>query len=349
MSDTRLHAEAVRERGLVRFGRYLADNPVIPLIAFLFLLIAVLEIMRPGIVLPIRAGRDEIISSFWVGNLIKFAIPLTMLAACQVLTMLTAGIDLSAGVVATCAAFVCATLTPVLATVMGPSAAMTVAVCVSLLVGVVVGLVNGFGVGVVRVHPLIMTLGTGLIATGCLQVYQRFVISTGTLIPPFLEWLGTGRTWGMPNGLFLFVPFALCILGLMRFTGFGRLLFALGSNEHAAKLSGVRSWQVLMALYALSGVIAALTGLLYLGMIRAPSLSLANPLMLPSVAAAVIGGTSIFGGRGSFAGAIVGALILRVIDTMLTLAQMPEGARIALFGLIILLVTALYVRITGTR
>lgn len=357
MSDTRILADAAPEAGLVRFGRFLRDNPVIPLIAFLLLLIVVLEVIRPGIVMPIRGGRAGIISTFWVGNLIKFAIPLAMLSACQVLTMLTAGIDLSAGVVATCAAFVCATLAPVLepalAQSLSPEMAAAVAgrmsVVIALTVGVVVGLVNGFGVGVVRVHPLIMTLGTGLIATGCLQVYQRSVISTGTLIPPFLEWLGTGRTVGMPNGLFLFVPFALLILGLMRFTGFGRLLFALGSNEHAAKLSGVRSWQVLMALYALSGVIAALTGLLYLGMIRTPSLSLANPLMLPSVAAAVIGGTSIFGGRGSFAGAIVGALILRVIETMLTLLQMPEGARIALFGLIILLVTALYVRITGTR
>lgn len=220
---------------------------------------------------------------------------------------------------------------------------------IALACGLVVGVVNGFGVGIVRVHPLIMTLGTGLIATGCLQVYQRFVINAGTEIPGFLEWLGTGRTVGLPNGLFLFVPFAIFILWLMRFTGFGRLLFALGSNEQAAKLSGVRSWQVLMALYALSGVIAALAGLLYLGMIRAPSLSLANPLLMPSVAAAVIGGTSIFGGRGSFAGAIVGALILRVVDTMLTLLQMPEGARTALFGLIILAVTALYVRITGTR
>ncbi|ABD54383.1 ABC transporter permease [Jannaschia sp. CCS1] len=342
MSDQpRIHADAAMETGLKRFGRYLADNPVIPLIAFLFLLIAVLEIMRPGIVTPFRAGRDGIISTFWVGNLIKFAIPLAMLAACQVLTMLTAGIDMSAGILATVAAFVCATLSPLIG--------VTPAVLVALGAGVVAGLVNGFGVGVVRVHPLIMTLGTGLIATGCLQVYQRFVISTGTLIPEALEWLGTGRTAGLPNGLFVFIPFAAIILYIMRFTGFGRLLFALGSNEAATKLSGVRSWQVYLALYALSGLIAALAGLLYLGMIRTPSLSLANPLLLPSVAAAVIGGTSIFGGRGSFAGAIVGALILRVIDTMLTLLQMPEGARIALFGLIILLVTALYVRITGAR
>lgn len=326
---------------LLRFGRFLRDNPVIPLLVFLFLLIAVLEVMRPGIVTPFRAGRDGLISSFWVGNLIKFAIPLAMLAACQVLTMLTAGIDLSAGIVATVAAFVCATLSSIWG--VGP------AVIIALCTGLIVGTVNGLGVGLVRVHPLIMTLGTGLIATGCLQVYQRLVINAGSEIPAFLAWLGTGRTVGMPNGLFVFIPFAAFIFWLMRYTGFGRLLFALGSNENAAKLSGVRSWQVYLALYALSGLIAAVTGLLYLGMIRQPSLSLANPLMLPSVAAAVIGGTSIFGGRGSFAGAIVGALIIRVLDTMLTLMQMPEGARTALFGVIILAVTALYVRITGTR
>ena len=326
---------------LMRVGRFLRDNPIVPLVVFLFVLIAVLEVMRPGIVIPIRAGRDGLISTFWVGNLIKFAIPLAMLAACQVLTMLTAGIDLSVGVVATVAAFVCATLSSVWG--------VAPAVLMALACGMLVGLVNGFGVGVVRVHPLIMTLGTGLIATGCLQVYQRMVINAGTEIPGFLEWLGIGRTLGMPNGLFLFIPFAIFVIWLMRYTGFGRVLFALGSNERAAKLSGVRAWQVYIALYVLSGVIAALAGLLYLGMIRQTSLSLANPLLLPSVAAAVIGGTSIFGGRGSYAGAIVGALILRVLDTMLTLMQMPEGARTALFGLIILAVTALYVRITGTR
>ena len=333
--------DATTDPPLMRVGRFLRDNPMIPLLVFLFLLIAVLEVMRPGIVMPIRAGRDGLISTFWVGNLIKFAIPLAMLAACQVLTMLTAGIDLSAGVVATVAAFVCATLSSVWG--------VAPAVLTALACGVLVGLVNGFGVGVVRVHPLIMTLGTGLIATGCLPVYQRMVINAGTEIPGFLEWLGIGRTLGMPNGLFLFIPFAIFIIWLMRYTGFGRVLFALGSNERAAKLSGVRAWQVYIALYMLSGAIAALAGLLYLGMIRQTSLSLANPLLLPSVAAAVIGGTSIFGGRGSYAGAIIGALILRVLDTMLTLMQMPEGARTALFGLIILAVTALYVRITGTR
>jgi ribose transport system permease protein len=191
-----------------------------------------------------------------------------------------------------------------------------------------------------------MTLGSGIIGLGFLQVYQRSVIATGSVVPPFLEWLGTGRTLGLPNSLVLFVPFAaIIILGQSR-SGFGRLLYAIGANETAARLSGVRSWMVFVVLYVLSGLIAGITGLLYVGLIKAPSLSLVDPLLLPSVAAAVIGGTSIFGGRGSYAGTIVGALILTVLGTMLTLLQIPEGGRRILFGAMILAVTALYVRLT---
>ena len=312
---------------LQRVARIIRENPVLPLIALLFALIALLEVLQPGI-----------FNERWIGNTIRFAIPLAMLAACQTLTMLTGGIDLSAGVAATVAAFVVATLTPLLG---APTA-----IAVALGSTIAIGLVNGFGIGVCKVHPLIMTLGTGLIATGCLQVYQRYVINTGSVIPEIFEWLGTGRTFGMPNSLFLFVPFAILLLWAQRRTGFGRLLYALGANERASRLSGVRSWQVLLALYTLSGLIAGITGLLYVGIIRAPSLSLANSLMLPSVAAAVIGGTSIFGGRGSYSGTIVGALILTVLGTLLTLLQIPEGARRMLFGAIILIVTAVYVRIT---
>jgi ribose transport system permease protein len=196
------------------------------------------------------------------------------------------------------------------------------------------------------VHPLIMTLGTGLIAAGCLQVYQRTVIASGSEVPEFLGWLGTGKTWIIPNVVFLFVPLAAAIIFMLRRTGFGRLLYALGENENAARLSGVRSWQVYLSLYALSGLLAGITGLVYVGIIKAPSLSLVEPRLLPAVAAAVIGGTSIFGGRGTYSGTIVGALILTVLATMLTVLQMPEGTRRILFGAIILGVTAIYIRIT---
>ncbi len=315
------------ETPLSRAGRLMVDQPLLPLSLILLALIAVLAILNPAI-----------LSMFWVGNTLKIAIPLAMLAACQTLTMLTGGIDLSVGTVATIAAYVTATATPLI----GAPAAIGIAMACALAVG----LVNGIGVAFARVHPLIMTLGTGLIATGCLLVYQRSVISTGTIYPEILVWLGTGRTWGLPNGLFLFIPFAALILWAQRRSGFGRLLYAIGANEAAARLSGVRVWQVHLMLYALSGVIAGLSGLLYLGMVKTASLSLALPLDLPSVAAAVIGGTSIFGGRGGYGGTILGALILTVLGTMLTLMQMPEGGRRILYGAIILAVTALYIRLT---
>lgn len=318
----------VQDSPLTRLMRFMGDRPLLPLAILLLLLVGVLELMQPGIV------NDR-----WISNAIKVAIPLAMLAACQTLTMLTGGIDLSAGTAATIAAFVTATMTPLI----GVPAAMTLA----LACAVTIGVVNGFGVAICRVHPLIMTLGTALIGSGCLLVYQRYVIATGTKIPDALVWLGTGRTLGLPNGLFLFIPFAVLVIWAQRRTGFGRLLYAIGSNEAAARLSGVRVWQVQWALYSLSGLIAGLTGLLYLGVVKTPSLSLALPLDLPSVAAAVVGGTSIFGGRGGFGGTILGALILTVLATMLTLMQIPEGGRRILFGLIILAVTALYVRLTN--
>ncbi len=312
----------------LRVRRFVQKHPIVPLIFLLIALVVALEFMRPGIV-----------NERWIANTVKFAVPLAMLAACQTLTMLTGGIDLSVGTAATVSAFVAATQLASL----GPAGAILVALVPPILIGIA----NGIGVGLFRVHPLIMTLGTGLIGTGCLQVYQRTVIASGSSVPEFLAWLGTAQTHGIPNSLILFVPLAvLIILGLRR-TGFGRLLYAIGENENAARLAGVRPWQVLITLYALSGLLAGITGLLYLGLIKAPSLSLVEPRVLPSVAAAVIGGTSIFGGRGTYSGTIVGALILTVLATMLTIMQIPEGSRRIVFGLIVLGVTAIYVRITS--
>ncbi|WP_284272523.1 ABC transporter permease [Mesorhizobium huakuii] len=313
-----------------RIKRFMADRPLVPLIILLVILVVILQILRPGIV-----------NERWIANTIKFAIPLAILAGCQTMTMLTGGIDLSVGTVATMSAFIMATQI----VNQDPSVAFLLA----MMPAVLIGLVNGIGVGVFRVHPLIMTLGTSLIGTGCLQVYQRTVIASGAKIPDFLAWLGTGVTWGFPNALLLFIPLAALIVFTLARTGFGRLLYAVGDNERATRLSGVQYWQVITALYVTSSLLAGITGLLYIGLIKAPSLSLAEPLVLPSVAAAVIGGTSIFGGRGGYTGTIVGALILTVLTTLLTILQMPEGARRILFGLIVLFVTAAYLRIVEER
>jgi ribose transport system permease protein len=106
-------------------------------------------------------------------------------------------------------------------------------------------------------------------------------------------------------------------------------------------------WQVLVALYILSAVLAALAGLLVAGLVKTASISLVESAVLPSVAAAVIGGTSIMGGRGGYAGTIVGALILTVLSALLGALDFPEAVRQILFGLIVVVVAAAYARVTG--
>ena len=133
----------------------------------------------------------------------------------------------------------------------------------------------------------------------------------------------------------------------LRRTGYGRLLYAIGDNPIAVRLSGARSWQVLLVLYAISAFMAAIAGFLLSGAVNVASVTLGDSAVLPSVAAAVIGGTSIMGGRGGYGGAIVGALILTVITALLSALGFPEAVRQVLFGAIIVAVAAAYTRVTG--
>lgn len=314
--------------------RMFRERPVIPLVGLLLALVVLLQLVQPGTVGP-----------NWLAAQIRFAVPLAILAACQTLTMLTGGIDLSVGMVASMAAYVMATLVPGQGT--------WVAILVALLVCALAGLVNGIGVGVFRVHPLIMTLAMSLVILGLMTVYQLIMVSVGARVAPEIAWLGGGTTpigdtgFGIPNSILLFVPLAALIMWGLKRSGYGRLLYAIGDNEHAARLAGVRVWQVLVVLYVISAVLAGIAGLVYVGVTKIATVTLVEKQMLTSVAAAVIGGTSIFGGRGGYAGTILGALILTVLTSLLTVLQMPEAARQILFGAIVLAVAAAYTRVTS--
>ena len=122
---------------------------------------------------------------------------------------------------------------------------------------------TGIGVGVFRVHPLIMTLGMGLVVLGLANVWQ-LMVQTGAAVPPNVRTLGSGTFLGiLPNSLArLRPPGRCCILVGLRRTGYGRLLYAIGDNPIAARLSGARSWQVLVVLYIISALLAAIAGFL---------------------------------------------------------------------------------------
>jgi ribose transport system permease protein len=309
--------------------RLFRDRPLIPLIGLLGLLVVLVFLVRP-----------EIISPGWAGTIVRAAIPLALLAGCQTLTFLTGGIDLSVGAVASMSGFVVATLVG--------GQGLVVALLVALVVASLAGVLTGIGVGVFRVHPLIMTLGMSLIVLGLANVWQLVMVQTGAGVPDALRTLGSGTFLGIfPNSLLVFLPVAGFILLLLRRTGFGRLLYAIGDNPVASRLSGARSWQVIIVLYVLSALIAAIAGFLYSGLNNVASVTLVDSAVLPSVAAAVIGGTSIMGGRGGYSGTLVGALILTVLSSLLTALGLPEAVRQVLFGSIIVAVAAAYTRVTA--
>jgi ribose transport system permease protein len=305
----------------------LRTQTLVALILLLAAFVAGIELTRPGTV-----------NALWVSNMVLFAAPLGIVAAGQTLVMLTGGIDLSVASVATASAYIMATHSG-----LGGAPAVTY----GLGVGLVVGLINGVGIALLRVQPLVMTLGTGLMTEGMLVVYSQKMMADAPRVPEFIEKLGAGKfLGGVPDDLLLWAPIAVLIIVVLRLTGYGRLLYAIGDNREACHLAGIRVWQVLLVNYVTCSLLAATAGLVIVGSVDAADLSLADVYLLPSVAAVIIGGTSIFGGRGGYSGTIVGALILTVLNSILTLLDAPEPIRQILYGAIILLLAAAYTRLT---
>jgi ribose transport system permease protein len=220
-------------------------------------------------------------------------------------------------------------------------------VAVGVALGLVVGLINGVGIAVLRVQPLVMTLGTGLMTQGVIIVYSQKILATRSVVPGFIHVLGAGRIGELvPIDLLLWAPIAIAMVIGLRRSGFGRLLYAVGDNLEACQLAGIRVWRVLLADYAICGLLAAVAGIVLVGNTNSADLSLADTYLLPSVAAVIIGGTSIFGGRGGYSGSIIGALILTVLNGLLTLVDSPEPIKQILYGAIIFLMAAAYTRLT---
>jgi ribose transport system permease protein len=295
--------------------------------------ILALLLVATGIVSPHSVGLSGL------SAILLFAAFLGTLSAGQTLVMLTAGIDLSVAAQATAASYFMAALN-------SQGHGVVVSLLGGLAVGLVIGLVNGVGVGIFRVQPLIMTLGTSTIITGGLTVYTQQYFTGAPVVPSAIHELGTGRLGEyLPISLLVvWVPLSiLLVFGLPR-TGLGRTIYAVGDNPVACRLAGIRVWQVLVATYAVCGVLSALAGFILVGYVNEPSQDLASAYLLVSVAAVVIGGTSIFGGIGSYSGTILGALILSVLDTLLTVLNATAALREILYGATILVLATVYSR-----
>jgi ribose transport system permease protein len=185
---------------------------------------------------------------------------------------------------------------------------------------------------------------------GIVTVGLRGWLSGSTNVLDLVRDIGSGTLFGpFPKNLVVWAIVAVVLVLGLRSSGLGRMIYAVGDNPIACRLAGVRVWQVLLAVYVLSGLLAAIAGLLFSGTTGSVGVDQTNSYLLPAVAATVIGGTSILGGTGGYSGTILGALILTVLNRLLLRLDVSEAFKQMLYGVIVLALAWLYVRLTGQK
>ncbi len=264
-----------------------------------------------------------------------------VLAIGVTLIIITGGIDLSVGTLMT----FCAVMTGVVLTWMG--APLLLGVITAIATGALAGLVSGSLVAKLKIPPFIATLGMmlifrglSLIVTGTRPIYFNDtpgfdLISRGSLVGSVFP------AFPMPNGVLILFGIAAAAAWILNRTVLGRYTFALGSNEEAVRLSGVNAdgWKI--AIYALSGAIVGIAGLLIASRLNSAQPALGLGYELEAIAAVVIGGTSLAGGRGTILGTLIGALIMAVLTNGLrVLSVAPEWQTVVTGAIIIFAVYA---------
>ena len=244
----------------------------------------------------------------------------------------TGGIDLSVGAVMAIASAVAAT---------SLDSGVLAAVLLALLVTTAAGVFNGLLISGFRIQPISVTLALRISGRGVAQV-----INGGQLIPfsnPAFEWLGRGQVAGIPVQVLLMLLAVAAAIFFMRMTVFGRYVVAVGGNEPAARLAGIKVARTKVTVYALSGLLAGLAGLIETarqGASDAPNIGL--NIELDAIAATVVGGTPLTGGRATVVGTLVGALIMQIITTSFNMNGVPYAWSLVIKAAIIII--AVYVQ-----
>ena len=229
------------------------------------------------------------------------------------------------------------------ATGWGPAGA-AMAIPVGIACGVALGLVSGCAVALLRIPSMIATLAVNAVAQGLM------VVHTGGFSPqdassPAMRFIATGQSlFGVPNALMVWVAVGGATIFLLTRTTFGRTVYAIGNRERAAYLSGARTGAVLIIAFAISGGLSAFGGVLLAGYASKAAQAMGDPYLLPAIAAVVLGGTSILGGRGSYFGTVAGVILVTLLQSILSVMQIEEYGRHVIYGVVIIAMLLVYGR-----
>jgi ribose transport system permease protein len=219
---------------------------------------------------------------------------------------------------------------------------------VAIASGSAIGLVNGLGVAFLRIPSMVFTLGMNAVVQGIVVMY------TGGNAPvdratPILQWLAVHQTFHVPHAAVVWAVIGLLVVLTLGQTPFGRYVYAIGNSERVTYLSGVNTRLILIAAFVASGACSAFAGALLAGYAGKAYQAMGDPYLLPAIAAVVLGGTSILGGSGSYPGTVAGVILITVLDSILSVAQVPEAARQIIYGTIIIGMMLVYGRSRRTE
>ena len=218
-----------------------------------------------------------------------------------------------------------------------------------VLCGALFGLVNGLGVAYLRIPSMIVTLATNVVAQGLMVLYTGGY-SPQDSAPEAVRWLATGSIIpGVPNAILVWAAVSALMIFLFARTTFGRAVYGIGNSERAVYLSGVDTRRIVMVAFVISGALAAFAGVLVAGYASKAAQSMGDAYLLPSIAAVVLGGTSILGGKGSYLGTVAGVILITLLQSILSVMQMPEAGRQIIYGVVIVAMLLLYGRSPATR
>jgi ribose transport system permease protein len=210
--------------------------------------------------------------------------------------------------------------------------------------GALCGVANGIGVAYLRIPAMIFTLGINAVAQGLM------VLRTGGFAPMDqasepMRFIATGRSlFGIPNAVLVWGMVGVAIVFLLTRTSFGRAIYAIGNSERAAYLSGCNTRRIIFFAFVMSGALAGFAGVLLSGYSTKAYQSMGDPYLLPAIAAVVLGGTSILGGRGTYLGTVAGVILITLLQSILSVIQMPEAGRQIIYGVVIISMLLVYGR-----
>jgi ribose transport system permease protein len=213
-----------------------------------------------------------------------------------------------------------------------------------VLCGVALGFANGFGVAYLRIPSMIITLAVNAVAQGLM------VVHTGGFSPQdsssaAMRVLATGHfLFGAPNAMLVWAAVGGATVFLLTRTTFGRAIYGIGNRERAAYLSGVRTQRVVLFTFAIAGGLSAFGGVLLAGYASKAAQAMGDAYLLPSIAAVVLGGASILGGRGSYFGTVAGVILITLLQSILSVVQIEEAGRQVIYGGVIVAMLLLYGR-----